>query len=227
MITPAIFCKNEEYWMHYVLRDLIKCFDNIVVLDTGSTDSTLDILRNTDRITLIEEHYGDNPKLIGNSPNVLRGLVDTDWMLLVAGDEIWLEPQLLDLIELVAKIPSNKTVGMATGRNIGFRDGKFFEFAGMSADRLFRKSVIWDKVDYPDESHGLHSRLDRGEVEYLPVNYWHVRDLQRSSQDESTYYRSKKIDYYQRVQHKELPVDWLGEVNKNLILPDEYFNDLK
>lgn len=227
MITPAIFCKNEEYWIHYVLRDLIKCFDNIIVLDTGSTDDTLDIARNTDKVTLIEKQYGNNAKRIGNSPNVLRAAVETEWMLLIAGDEIWCEPQLRRLIELITTIPENKTVGMATGRNIGFDNGKFFEFAGTSADRLFRKSVEWYKTDYPDESHGLHDRLARGEVEYLPVNYWHVRDLQRSSQDDDTYYRTKKIDYYERTQRKDLPVDWLGGINTDLNLPTEYLTNLK
>lgn len=227
MITPAIFLKNEEYWIYYVLCDLAKCFDEIIVLDTGSTDGTLDILRSTKKVTLIEKQYGQKAKKIGNSPNVLRSLVTTEWMLLIAGDEIWRESQLRKLIELTAEIPDEKTVGMVTGRNIGFDDGKFFEFAGTSADRLFRKSIKWHKTDYPDESHGLHDRLAREEVEYLPVNYWHVRDLQRSSQDEATYYRTKKIDYYERTQRKDLPADWLGEINKDLMLPTEYLINLK
>lgn len=217
-VTPAIFCRDEEYWIHYVLRDLFLVFGRAVMLDTGSQDSTVQIAVETARelgasLTLIREDYGSEPNLIGNAPNVLRCRVSTDWMLLVGGDEIWRTDQLRLLLR--AGMPIGKTVGMATGRNLVAKDGKLVERDGFSADRLFDRSVVWDKTDYPFEGHGLQNKVVGGLVQYIPVYFWHVRYLARSRRDDEVYFRRDKQDYF--LWNGELkPVDdcWLGQVAK-------------
>ena len=50
MTTPGLsvvmIAKNSEQYLSVVLRSLVEVADEIVVVDTSSTDSTLDIARN-------------------------------------------------------------------------------------------------------------------------------------------------------------------------------------
>jgi len=219
-ITPAIFLKNEVYWVHYVVRDLLKVFGRLVVLDTGSTDGTQDVMRRTveetgGELTLMQVDYGDNAHDIGNAPNILRETVSTEWMLLCGGDEIWPEPQLM--IMLNSDIPAGCTVGMVIGRNVEAVDDKIVGRDCFNADRLFSRDVVWDKCKYPYEDHGLDDKLKASQVHYLngdEVYYWHVRHLQRSPLDGDTFYRSKKRNYFPYDGPRiVVPSNWLGEIS--------------
>ena len=215
-ITPCGKIKNEEFWIYYVLRDLFRMFEHFIMLDTGSTDRTKEIALATARecrgkLTLIEADYGDNANKIGHSPNILREVCPTYWMLLVDGDEIWPMEQLEKLCTL--EVPDNKEVLMITGRNLAFVDGKVVERDGFNADRLFAPPVRWHlRTDYPFESHGLEERASRGQVGYLDLYFWHVRHLIRSSKDKEAYFRDEKRGYFPYDgPYKEIPPDWFGE----------------
>lgn len=192
-------------------------FPTVILLDTGSRDSTkaiATVLKNAtnSNLIMIEKNYGDNPNLIGNSPNMLREACPTEWMLLVGGDEIWPVQQLRDLKEHVANAKPGTEVGMATGKNVVWQ-GDWFERDAFSADRLFRPGVVWDNVRYPFEGHNLERRIQRGAVEYWPVYFWHVRHLRRSTIDNQTYYRDRKQPFFPYAGELK-PIEdkhWFGE----------------
>jgi hypothetical protein len=199
-VTPAIFLRNEAYWVYYVVRDLLKVFGRLVVLDTGSDDSTPDLIRMAAEeiggtLTMRLERYGNDSRLIGNAPNVLRQMVGTEWMLLCGGDE---------------------------SRNVEDVDGQLVERDRFSADRLIGRGVAWNG-DYPFESHGLERRIRAGEVHYLDGNaayYWHVRHLERSPQDWVTFYRDRKQNFFPwNGDRVPLPDTWLGEVRDDIPNP--------
>lgn len=218
-LTPALMIRNEEYWIHYVLKDLLQVFPRIIVLDTGSTDDTKRIIRDTatvincGKLELIEENYGSDASLIGNGRNILRALVDTKWMFLVDGDEIWTKPQLENL--LAYDIPDGKQVVMAGNMNIEDINGQLkvrtHDMAGK--DILFTKDVKWSRVDYPFEGYGLGNTLSMDKVQYLPcdkVFAYHMRHTQRSSQ--AAFFRDEKYNYfpYDKGWHN-LPDGWYGD----------------
>lgn len=220
-ITPALHVKNEEYWIHYVLRDLFRVFDAVVMLDTGSTDRTVDIARATvhqvgGALNLMVEDMENDVNSIGDAPNILRSIVQTEWMLLVDGDEIWGRPQLEALKNIEPE--DDKLVGMCNGRNLMVVDGVLKEREGFSADRLFRRGVVWDKRgDYPFQSHGLEGKASLGQVFHTNFDisyFWHVRHLMRSSKDGEASYRIVKKDYFPNpALCRELPADWLTDVS--------------
>ncbi len=221
-LTPAMHIRNEEYWLYYVLRGLCAVFDSVFILDTGSTDNTLAIIDytakkvNHAKVTLIQENYGNNAVAIGNCPNILREIVPTDWMLLVDGDEVWGKQQLRALTEITP--PPDTLVGMCNGRNLVNANGKLMEREGFSADRLFYRTVRWNvRRDYPFQSHGLDDKWKRNQVfhsNFEQSYFWHVRHLQRSSQDDRAFFRNTKQGYFPDAgNHRELPEDWLGEVD--------------
>jgi hypothetical protein len=213
-VTPVTKCKNEEYWIHYVLRPMFRVFGRFVMFDTGSTDETKNIAKETAKLyggelVLIEQDY-DDPHAIGNTVNILRATCPTHWMLLVDGDEIWPLEQVLALLE--QEIPDDHLVGMVTGRNLAHVDGKLVERDGFSADRLFAPPVRWDKrTDYPFESHDLEAKVEAGLATYMSLHFWHVRHLKRSSDDEGAYFRAEKRAYFPyNGPYKPLPENWLG-----------------
>lgn len=224
-VTPAIFLKNEAYWVYYVVRDLLKVFGRLVVLDTGSHDGTPEIIRITAQeigaiLIMMRESYGNDRRLIGNAPNVLREAVQTKWMLLCGGDEIWCEAQLRAM--LASDVPDDCMIGMVCGRNVEQVGGQLVERDCFSADRLIGWSVAW-RGDYPYETHGLEWRLHAGEVHYLDGNaayYWHVRHLSRSPHDRETFYRDRKLSFFPwSGERLPLPDTWLGEVRTDLYNP--------
>lgn len=219
-VTPAIFCKNEEYWIHYVLRDLLGVFDKVIMLDTGSQDGTKRIARETaesigkGELILMEEDFGDDAHLIGNSPNILRKAVKTYWMLLLAGDEILREKQLLALKDI--ELSSHKyKVGMIRGRNVADVDGVLKIRDDFTADKFFDPTIEWVTTEYPFEGYNQHLLAEAGLLSYLPAQfyYWHVRHCRRSSLDGETYFRDIKADYFvYEGRYKKLPKNWLGKV---------------
>jgi glycosyltransferase involved in cell wall biosynthesis len=228
-VTPALHLKNEEYWIGYVLRDLFRVFGHVIMLDTGSTDRTIEIALDVAKsvggeLTLLQEDMGDDADRIGRCSTRLREMVTTHWMLLVDGDEIWTEPCLRALLE---NLPSDdKHVGMVTGRNIAFHDGKLMLRDLWSADRLFAPGIRWDKnTSYPFQSYGLSSELSDGLVYYVPdqrVFFWHTRHVARSSKDNETFFRVHKQGYFPYDgPYSELPVDWLTDINP--IYDNPYF----
>jgi hypothetical protein len=216
MITPCIFCRNEEYWIHYVLKPLLTEFPMTIVLDTGSRDSTKSVIKALNKevesqLVLLEHDYGDIPNKIGNSPNILREACPTEWMLLVGGDEIWPVGQLKLVKDHVQRAEANTEVAMVLGRNVVWENG-WYERDSFNADRLFRPEVRWDNVKYPYEGHYLERRLKRNAVEYWDVYYWHARYLRRSTLDSQTFYRSKKQHFFPwDGELKPITEQWFGE----------------
>ena len=219
-ITPAIMVKNEEYWIHYVLRDVLRIFPQVVMLDTGSTDATKTIALETAQavggnLKLMEAQYGNDAELIGNGRNVLRALVDTHWMFLIDGDEIWTTPQLLKL--LAHTIPDGIKVVMGCNYNLEDVNGVVMERAHDKANKdiLFSPDVHWTRTDYPFEGYGLTTdAVPASVVLYMPVNEvfsYHVRHTQRSSH--KAYFREEKYGYfpYQGV-YDAMPANWLHPI---------------
>ena len=194
-ITPGMHVRNEEYWIAYVLRDLFKVFGTVAMIDTGSTDNTIEIAKKTadkyhGNLELIQEDMSDNAIAIGQCPSRLREMIDTKWMLLVDGDEIWQETQLRALQIQADILPVNYQVVMFNGRNLtdvtdkllerdGFVADRLLERDGFVADRLFSPEVRWEvRQDYPFQSHGLEIRDREGNVfraDHTGMWFWHVR----------------------------------------------------
>lgn len=223
-ITPCLMVINEEYWIHYVLRDVLKVFGRAIVVDTGSTDATKSIIKDTAKgadLQLIER-ANNTPDELGQLRNHLRDICPTYWMFLIDGDEIYREDQLRGM--LTQDIKPETPVCMGTLYNVEDCDGRLMNRTGDRSNRdiLFSPAITWTKLDYPFESYGLHDRyLDK--IQYLDVSAYHLRHTIRSSQDDATYFRREKIGYFPYPgPFDELPDSWLGEIRHDL--PNPYLH---
>lgn len=226
-VTPCIQCKNEEYFIHYVVRDLFKIFPHVLILDTGSEDATkriiLDTLNGTDcRLQLIEENYGDDKHKIGRGRNTLRQTCPTHWMWIIDADEIWSEQNIRNVLN--TEVNDNIDVVMVAGWNVQDVNGQLMLRTHDLANRdgLLSPNVHWHKTDYPFESYGLHDTyLPQGKVQYFDARKcfgWHMRHTLRSSRNWETYFRQEKIGYYPYGQKdgqtfEPMPEGWLGEID--------------
>ena len=83
MISVAIIVKDGEKYIEECLQSLAS-FDDVLLLDTGSTDRTMEIARRFQNVR-IEEHAFIG---FGPSKNLAAQLAKHDWILSVDSDEV-------------------------------------------------------------------------------------------------------------------------------------------
>ena len=83
MISVTILTKNSERHLSVVLRSL-QPFPEVVVLDTGSTDRTLDIARSFSNVVVYQRPFEG----FGPTHNAASWLATNDWILSIDSDEV-------------------------------------------------------------------------------------------------------------------------------------------
>jgi len=86
-LSTCILCKNEQERLGNCLAS-VAFADEIVVLDSGSTDDTLDIARRfTEKVFTSDDWPG-----FGEQRRRAEELAGNDWILMVDSDEVVSEP---------------------------------------------------------------------------------------------------------------------------------------
>jgi glycosyltransferase involved in cell wall biosynthesis len=83
-VAAGVIVKDEERSIHRCLSSLVDAVDEIIVVDTGSTDGTLDIVRSFPNVKIVEFAWCDDFSAARNA-----GLeqMESDWVLWVDADE--------------------------------------------------------------------------------------------------------------------------------------------
>jgi glycosyltransferase involved in cell wall biosynthesis len=132
MISVTILVKNGEKYLPQVL-DALCLFDEVLLLDTGSQDKTLEIAKTYPNV-VIKQHAFIG---FGPSHNLASSLAKHDWILSIDSDEI-ASQELVS--EILALTPDPNTVYALRRKNY-FR-GKFIKGCGWYPDwqaRLYNK----------------------------------------------------------------------------------------
>lgn len=142
-ISIFIICKNEERIINSCLKQASKLADEIIIVDSGSTDLTLNICqRYTDKI------YHQDWLGFGKQKNIALEKCSNEWVLSLDSDEI-LSDELINEIKSLrlTPTPSSSTVslnpnGFLIARKlfIGLDEVKHGGFYPDYQLRLFRKS---------------------------------------------------------------------------------------
>jgi len=150
--------KNEEKFIRQCLESALEIADEAFVVDTGSTDGTLEILKNSfdNRIHLIEADWEEN---FSKARNLSIEQASGDWILVLDGDEI-ITGDKLKLVDTLRK-------GSASSYFITIynklKDNEYYESAVMP--RLF----LNDKPEYRGRIHEqIFLNGQRYEAEHLP-----------------------------------------------------------
>lgn len=84
-ISCIILTYNEERCIERCLRSIINCFDEIIVIDTGSTDKTIEIVESfNEKIILYKTKWNDD---FSEIRNFAIKKAQSDWIFFVDADE--------------------------------------------------------------------------------------------------------------------------------------------
>jgi len=145
-ISVVIITLNEEHNIKHCL-DSVSLFDEIIIVDSGSTDQTIDIAEKHGAKIIRQEWLGFGPQkqfAVNHASN--------DWILSVDADEILSQ----DLIENIFKVTlTDQSVAYSINRRSYFL-GKEVKYSGWNPDwiiRLFNKN----KCHFTDDL--VHERI--------------------------------------------------------------------
>lgn len=186
-ISGAIITFNEEK----NIKEVLQCFhfcDEIILVDSFSTDKTLEIAREFPLVKIVQQTFEDFTK----QRNFALSQAKNDWVLFLDGDER-ITPKLESEILTELKNPSKDAYYFY--RKFFF-EGRPINYSGTQNDknfRLFRKS----KCHYKSEKK-VHETLDvKGKIGIFQQPLLHY-----SVQDYVSY--KEKMLHYGRLKGEEL-----------------------
>lgn len=148
-ISVAIICKNEEKRIRQCLES-VKWADEIVLVDSGSTDATLEIAKHyTDKIFVNTDWQGFGPQ-----KKLAVEYAAHDWVLALDSDEL-VSDELQNEIMTVISAADEYTV-FRLNRLTQFC-GKFIKHSGWHPDRIVR---LFNKKHYQYNDAFVHEAVD-------------------------------------------------------------------
>ncbi|OGH92245.1 MAG: hypothetical protein A2534_04975 [Candidatus Magasanikbacteria bacterium RIFOXYD2_FULL_39_9] len=202
-ITAHCLVKNEENFVYYTIKSVVNFVDTIMVFDTGSTDKTVEIIKDLvkeypNKIIFEEKGVADGKRHTELRQEMLDR-TKTEWFMVLDGDEVWTKRV---MEEALGVIKSKSTVEAILA--------PFYLCVGDIYHRTFRKGpmkmlgrqdffyprfikivngVHWSG-DYNQDTLLTGDKkvfcADNNSV-ILQEKYWHMTHLKRSSQDDNDY----------------------------------------
>lgn len=194
--------KNEERWIWFSLQSVLPYVDKILFWDTGSSDKTIEIIKNiqSDKINFKEIGLVTK-KDFGKIRQKMLKETKSDWVLILDGDEIWPQKSIKKLTLEIKNAPS--VINTFCVRPINFvGDIRFIHpevfrdqtphgpkgLKGFFSNRIFRRQIpglkaagFYGQEAFFDKS-GKILLENSNQVKFLPKTYyWHMSYLPRSS----------------------------------------------
>jgi glycosyltransferase involved in cell wall biosynthesis len=129
MITVTILTKNSEKYLKEVLESLID-FDDVLILDSGSTDSTLELAAGFKNVTIHKRASFDG---FGFMHNLASSLAKNEWIFSLDSDEVPTQELLQELKEISL---DTKSVYFMPRKN--YYQGKWIRGCGWYPDHVCR-----------------------------------------------------------------------------------------
>ncbi|MCY3974174.1 MAG: glycosyltransferase family 2 protein [Simkaniaceae bacterium] len=180
MISVTVLTKNAEETLASCLKALRK-FNEVIVIDTGSTDLTLDIARTFPNVRLFELPF----RGFGTLHNIAAEKTSHDWVLSIDSDEILTEALAREILALK---PTKGTVYSLPF--LHYFNGKRIRGSGRSPEshvRLYNKNETRFTDDSIDEEvlvRGAKKRLLRHPLKHY--SYRSISDFLHKMQLYST-----------------------------------------
>lgn len=211
--------KNEERFIWFSIMSVIEHVDKVLIWDTGSTDNTVKIIKKIKRKhpnKIIFNEVGDID--IDEFTKVRQEMLDetdSDWFLMVDGDEIWWEESIKKVVNLIKKsgnkiesivVPTYNLVGdiyhyqeKAAGRYK--LAGKFGHYNLRAINRSIpglKSAKPHGTWGWTDENNRMIQDRSVKKVKFVDAPYIHATFLQRSVNielDKNVPKRARKLKY--------------------------------
>lgn len=216
-ITAHVIVRNEEKWIWYSIMSVINYVDKMIIFDTGSTDNTVEIIKE------IVEDYDKNNKIIFEQKyNITKAnfsklreeqiqRTETEWFLVLDGDEIWYSSTISKLVAFSKRKTKYKMIAIRFHNCVGdvYHYKKFEsetyrikDIVGSITIRAYSKRIegincggeYGTEGYFDDKGNEVQSRKD--EIYIQEGFYFHTSYLQRSSsliRDWEIPYRRSKV----------------------------------
>ena len=222
-ITCVILVKNEELNIRRCIESIKDLAERIVVVDSGSTDSTLDICHeyNCDVFYHEFENYGNQINWALDNTDIR-----TKWVYRIDADEV-VTPELKEEILEKTKLHENDDVnGLIMKFNVYFL-GKVLKHGGSSIYNLviFKNGI----GRYTDRMMGEHVELKEGNSEKLkhPCLHYDCKDLSTWINKHNWYSSREVIDYFERKQEgKKGDPNYYKVASRTASLRDKFYYKL-
>lgn len=216
-ITGHMLVKNEDCWIWFSLMSVIDYLDKLIIFDNGSTDKTVAIIKNVMKIPqyrnkiIFEEHPKLGKEYVGKLRQRMLDMTDTDYFMLVDGDEIWWKESMEELLSILnsgeVDMVATRFCNCAGGdirhyRDFGRESFKMENIVGSIMCRVFSRTIpgIHFQGEYGVEGcvDGNNRSLHTGIYRTVVMEKWffHTSLLRRSSLsggDARVYSRMKKL----------------------------------
>lgn len=207
---------NEENFIWFAIMSVVDFVDKVLIYDTGSTDKTLEIIKEIqkikgDKIIFKEVGIVDKNQFTKVRQEMLEKS-ECDWILIVDGDEIWWESSIREIIGKIYKDGSSID-GIVVPVKIPIGDiyhlqeeqAGNYEILGRKGHlnlRAINTEIPGLHIDFP---HPKESYLDQegrpiqesDKLIFLDAPYLHMTHLIRSSKkrvDKFKYELGKKVE---------------------------------
>lgn len=128
MISVTILTKNSQKHLEEILSSL-ELFDEVVVYDTGSTDSTTTIAQKFPNVTLYQEEFVG----FGPTHNLASNRAKNDWILSIDSDEVPTK----EMVQEILSISLDLSTVYSFSRDNYF-NGKWIKWCGWYPERVVR-----------------------------------------------------------------------------------------
>jgi hypothetical protein len=195
-LTVHTVVKNEDIWIWFALQSILPFVEKVLVFDTGSSDRTIEVIKSikSDKIILEEKGEVDKNGLVKLRQEQLDR-TETDWFLILDGDEIWPKDQLTMLLQIAEKSPKQTVAIFNKVRNcigdiyhyLPDSSGRY-QIANIKGNlniRLIKKTPQLKIIgEYPLEAYTNENgplQNQDGNLTFADCWYLHMSFLKRSS----------------------------------------------
>ncbi len=117
-LTSHTIVKNEQRWIKPALLSVINHVSEMMVYDTGSTDKTVELIKSINSSKIHFKQCGSvNRKSLVNLRNQQIQQTKNPWLLILDGDEIWPEKNLIQLTKSINNAKPNTLALVNKTRN--------------------------------------------------------------------------------------------------------------
>lgn len=220
-VTAHMIVVNEDQFVRFAISSVLPYVDKMLIFDTGSTDKTVEIIKSIQSPKITFEEKGSvTPEQLVELRNEQIRRTDTDFFILVDGDEVWPEKNLEKFLETLGTMPVDKIAVYCRTRNAvgdvyhylpeGSGEYKFQGRVGSLNMRGFRNILqLHVAGTYPLETYKIDGKsLNDADDLLLFCDTWylHATHLKRSSSKEKVAgFRSQKIETGIKFKKDELP----------------------
>lgn len=218
-ITAHMLVRNEERFVWFAIKSIVDYVDRIIIYDTGSSDNTVKLIESIQSKKIVFRQFKTSSRLeLVELRNKQISETNTDWILVVDGDEIYPRQTMQELIEVLRNLDNS-----ITGIVVPFYNwcGDVFHVQPESrglyqfGDRVGHLNLRGVKKfpdlkvvgEYPLEAYmhdGKKIQVVFGQLYFLSNKFFHAGDLVRSSKDANTFERKQVYEWGSRL-HKPLP----------------------